>query len=75
MQLSENGEILPRRHAQRREMEAKVTQPKDRIIRTEHSLIGLSVGDSFGERFFTNPVSVESYHRAACASVCPVEIH
>jgi ADP-ribosylglycohydrolase len=42
-------------------METKVTQAgSDNIIRAEHSLTGLSVGDGFGEKFFVNPAVVES---------------
>ncbi len=32
---------------------------EDRLLRAQSSLRGLSVGDAFGERFFTNPHTVE----------------
>lgn len=42
-------------------MPKNVPQPEDTCITlAEHSLLGLSVGDAFGERFFINPVTVES---------------
>jgi hypothetical protein len=33
--------------------------PEERLARARASLRGLSVGDAFGERFFTNPRTVE----------------